>query len=209
MSEKITELLNQINRLEDELRIELTVREVKFFTSTSGVKGAKRSLRIKPVNDGKKRSLFKWTQFRNILSLPILYGLIAPMVFLDFCVSVYQLICFPLFKIQKSRRQDFISISRYKLTHLNFIEKTHCIYCEYINGLLAYVTDIASKTEQYFCPIKYANKVVGPHARYGHFQDFEDSKNFHNNLKAYRQALRSSEQFSNAIQSKDSPRATS
>ena len=206
MSEKVTELLHQISRLENELRVALTVKEVKVVASSFEPKGDERLHHsAMSARTRSKRSLLKWTQFRNIISLPVIYGLIVPMVFLDICVSFYHFTCFPLFNIQKSRRRDFISIGRHKLTHLNFIEKFHCLYCEYINGLLSYVTDIASKTEQYFCPIKYANKTINVHSRYRSFQDFEDPRNFHENLEAFRQSLKKGNPSANKNSTNGSP----
>ena len=39
-------------------------------------------------------------------------------------------------------------IDRYALSYLNVIEKLNCVYCEYVNGLIAYVQEIAARTEQ-------------------------------------------------------------
>jgi hypothetical protein len=73
--------------------------------------------------DGARRSsLFEWTRFRNVLAAPVIYTLIFPMILLDFTVTIYQAICFPLFGIPKSRRSDFISIGRHRLRSLNIVD---------------------------------------------------------------------------------------
>jgi hypothetical protein len=190
MTKNVNDILDQISNLEEELRRALSVKPMSAPPSeASGRRPAAHLSVPQPTGTG-RRSLFKWTRFRNVLAAPIIYALIVPMVLLDITVTLYQAVCFPLFGIQKSRRSDFISIGRHRLTFLNAIEKIHCVYCEYINGLLAFVSDIASKTEQYFCPIKYANKVITAHARYDSFQEYGDNINFHESLKAYRRALR-------------------
>lgn len=195
MTKNVNDILSQISALEEELRLALSVKVISPPVSTNTVPKAVRSDRS-AAPAGTPASLFRWNRFRNILAAPVLYALIIPMVFLDLSVTLYQALCFPLFGIQKSRRQDFISVSRHRLPYLNIIEKIHCVYCEYINGLLAFVTDVASKTEQYFCPIKYARKVIAAHARYDGFQEYGENINFHESLKAYRLALRTKQQGS-------------
>lgn len=189
MTKSVNDILGQISNLEEELRRALAVQVISPPVSENQGRPADQLSATRSAGT-RRRSLFKWTRFRNVLALPIIYALIVPMVLLDLAVTIYQAVCFPLFGIQKSRRSDFISIGRHRLTFLNVIEKIHCVYCEYINGLLAFVSDIASKTEQYFCPIKYANKVIAAHARYDSFQEYGDNIDFHESLKAYRRALR-------------------
>ena len=58
----------------------------------------------------------------------------------------------------------------------NLIEKLGCVYCSYANGLLAYVTEIAARTEQHFCPIKHARALLRPHAYYANFVPYGDPR---------------------------------
>jgi hypothetical protein len=46
--------------------------------------------------------------------------------------------------------------------------------CGYANGVFAHVREVASRTEQYWCPIKHARRVLGVRARYGSFVDYGD-----------------------------------
>jgi len=78
---------------------------------------------------------------------------------------------------------------RQHLHYLNWIEKFHCTYCAYGAGLLAYITEIVARTEQYFCPIKHARKVMGTHSRYIKFLEYGDAKNYQENLESYRKQL--------------------
>jgi hypothetical protein len=61
---------------------------------------------------------------------------------------------------------------------------------EYANGLIAYATEIAARTEQYWCPIKHAHKVLGTHARYQRFLSYGESDQYQARLKQFRDALR-------------------
>jgi hypothetical protein len=74
--------------------------------------------------------------------------------------------------------------------HLNAIEKVHCVYCGYANGLIAYVREIAARTEQYWCPIKHARVVAAPHPRYRSFLDYGDAIGYRRKLPAIRASLR-------------------
>jgi hypothetical protein len=112
--------------------------------------------------------------------------MIIPMLLLDLCVSFYQLTCFPIYGITKVRRGDYMVFDRQQLAFLNVIERFHCTYCAYGNGLMAYASEIVGRTEEYFCPIKHARKVLGPHSRYPRFLSYGDAENYEKKLEAYR-----------------------
>jgi hypothetical protein len=63
------------------------------------------------------------------------------------------------------------------------------MYCSYAVGLLAYANEIIARTEQYFCPIKHAGKILGTHARYEHFLEYGEADNYHGKLEALREEL--------------------
>lgn len=50
-----------------------------------------------------------------------------------------------------------------KLVYLNGIEKFNCLSCGYGYGVISYTREIIARTEQYWCPIKHARRVVGSH----------------------------------------------
>jgi hypothetical protein len=112
------------------------------------------------------------------LTAPIIYALIVPMALLDLCVSLYQAVCFPVYGLKKVRRRDYIALDRHHLAYLNALEKLNCAYCSYANGLLAYVREIAARTESYWCPIKHARRVAGVHGLYREFAEFGDAAAF-------------------------------
>lgn len=114
------------------------------------------------------------TTFLVMLSVPLIYACAVPFFLLDLSVTFYQAVCFPILGVPKVRRRDYLIFDRGRLAYLNAIEKVGCVYCSYANGLLAYVTEIAGRTEQRFCPIKHAGPVVRPHSRYSHFAPYGD-----------------------------------
>lgn len=124
-----------------------------------------------------------------IITAPVIYAMIVPLLLLDLFVSVYQMVCFPVYGIPKVRRADYFVFDRHHLAYLNALEKLNCAYCSYANCLIAYVREIAARTEQYWCPIKHARRVIGTHARYAAFDDYGDAEGYHKRLAELRQDL--------------------
>ena len=84
--------------------------------------------------------------------------MIVPLVILDIFMEIYHRICFPLYGLGYVSRSSFIKIDRQKLSYLSFLEKLHCAYCGYANGLMAYGVEIAGKTEEYWCGIMHEKR---------------------------------------------------
>ena len=125
-----------------------------------------------------------------LLTAPIIYSLFVPFVVVDAWVSLYQLVCFPIYGIDRVRRSDYIALDRRKLAYLNAIEKANCEYCSYANGLLAYIREIAARSEQYWCPIKHARRIRGPHTHYRLFVDYGDVEGYKHELPVLRKSLK-------------------
>jgi hypothetical protein len=124
-----------------------------------------------------------WEHIRSVgflfwLTAPIIYAMIVPLVFIDLCATLYQFTCFPVYGIERVRRSDYVIIDRHRLSYLNAIEKLNCVFCGYANGVIAYVRELASRTEQYFCPIKHALSVPGTHTRYSRFVAYGDAAEY-------------------------------
>ncbi|MEK7216490.1 MAG: hypothetical protein AAB289_12930, partial [Chloroflexota bacterium] len=126
----------------------------------------------------------------SLLTAPVIYSLVVPFMVLDVWVTLYQWICFPIYGIARVRRRDYFTLDRHKLGYLNVIEKAHCVYCGYVNGCVAYVREIAARTEQYWCPIRHATPVPAPHQRYHLFFDYGDAVGYRRNLGSLRATLR-------------------
>jgi hypothetical protein len=125
--------------------------------------------------------------------------MIIPLVITDIFITFYQLTCFPIYGIKKVRRADYIIYDRQQLQYLNFIEKFHCTYCAYGTGMIAYISEIVARTEQYFCPIKHARKVLGAHSRYSRFIEYGDADNYQERLEQYRRALNEEKRSNSSI----------
>src|ERR1035441_2509579 len=136
---------------------------------------------LETLSEHRRLKTSSWKHLRNtrrlvILSSPLIYACVLPFLLLDLSVAIYQLVCFPIYGIPRVRRKDYLIFDRGRLAYLNTIEKVGCIYCSYANGLLAFVTEIAARTEQYFCPIKHAHAVAKTHSRYAKFLPYGDAK---------------------------------
>jgi len=136
------------------------------------------SKEIKSEHRRLKTSLVRYFLHSRVLAIataPFIYAVFIPFVLLDLFVTLYQAVCFPVYDIPKARRRDYIAIDRNKLRYLNALEGLNCMYCSYGNGVLAYVAEIAGRTEQHWCPIKHARRVQNVHDRYAHFLPYGDA----------------------------------
>lgn len=125
-----------------------------------------------------KTSLLRYiagSRILAILTAPFIYACIVAFALLDLFVSTYQAVCFPVYGIPKARRRDYMAIDRNKLRYLNALEGLNCMYCSYANGLLAYVVEVAGRTEQHWCPIRHARRIQHTHDRYSHFLPYGDA----------------------------------
>lgn len=116
------------------------------------------------------------TNFRTALSAPLIYVCVIPFALLDLLITVYQTVCFPIYRIPQVRRSAYFLFDRHKLMYLNLLEKVNCTYCAYANGLLAYVTEIAARTEQHWCPIRHSLPMPPAHSRHRYFLPYGDAQ---------------------------------
>jgi hypothetical protein len=126
----------------------------------------------------------------SLLTAPVIYSLLLPFAVLDLWVWAYQWVCFPIYGIARVERGPYFALDRHELAYLNAIEKVNCTFCAYANGLLAYVREVAARTELYWCPIKHARAIPAPHVRYHQFLDYGDGEGYHRELSAVRGTLR-------------------
>jgi len=172
--------LPDIKKLEEEIKSEFyELRHGKIWFSEE----------IKREHRRLKTSLIPYllqSRFFAILTAPFIYVLIIPFSLLDLFVSTYQAVCFPVYGIPKALRRDYMAIDRGKLQYLNALESLNCLYCSYANGLLAYVVEIAGRTEQHWCPIRHARRVERTHDRYSHFLPYGDASSYREQIEKVR-----------------------
>jgi len=135
-------------------------------------------------------SFLRTVSLASLLTTPILYSVALPLVLLDLWVTLFQWTCFPIYGIARVRRGVYFAIDRHRLAYLNVIEKANCMYCSYANGVIAYVREVAARTEHYWCPIKHARRVPGTHAHYQLFFEYGDARGYRHGLAALRRRLR-------------------
>ena len=186
--DKIKEIFEEIKRLEKELIIEIQKNEEEFFYKIKGKKiyfeeKTKKYQKTFLVN---VVTYLSNASFLNILTVPFIWSCIIPAILMDLSISIYQFVCFKIYKIPKVTRSEYIIIDHHSLSYLNLIEKINCIYCGYFNGLIAYAQEIAARTEQYWCPIKHARKLATVHSRYHKFLDYGDCQDYQMRLEALR-----------------------
>jgi hypothetical protein len=191
MNDRIAGILAQMAALERDLHTAVQSQESKMFFQIKG-KRVEFERSVLAAHRKLKKSFFRWLvtdRPQNLITGPVIYAMIIPLLMLDACVSFYQWACFPIYGIVKVQRRDYIVFDRRHLAYLNSIEKFHCTYCEYGTGLMAYMGEILARTEQYFCPIKHAHKILGTHTRYNRFLEYGEADAYEAKLEEFRVAL--------------------
>lgn len=192
MSSILSQLQARINALEDEFERELVARRKQFRYEVE-------NRRVKFEEEARKQhrrlrtSILKFLRYSPILhylTAPFIYALIIPITLLDVFVTVYQWVCFPVYGIRRVKRPAYVVLDRRKLSYLNFIEKLNCEFCGYANGIIGYAREVASRTEQYWCPIKHSRGVRSCHHRYYDFIDYGDAEGFRERAKKLREDVR-------------------
>ena len=191
MTNRIEEIVSRIQALEADLEVEISHRRE---TVMHDFEERRMQFENELLEQQKrfKMGLLKylWTaDLRSFIATPFIYILIVPLIFLDISISIYQAVCFPLFGIKKAKRTDYIVFDRAHLAYLNLFEKINCAYCSYGNGLIAYVREIAGKTEQYWCPIKHSKRMYLSHPYYSKFAEYGDAARYQEELIRLREEL--------------------
>jgi len=123
-------------------------------------------------------ALIKRSRPINLVTGPIIYSMIFPLLILDAFVSFYQWSCFPIYGIPKLSRKDFIIFDRQELKYLDWISKFHCTYCAYGVGIVAFVGAVIGATEPYFCPIIHKSKKRYAAQKNDQYIPFDEPVNF-------------------------------
>lgn len=189
---KIDDILERLRRvqqeLEDELERLLAEKRSEFqYTIRRGKVVFERSVRR--LQRSQRVGLWRYLRdapLAYVLSAPVIYGMIVPLVILDLSFTIYQNICFRIYGIPLVRRSDYLVIDRHHLDYLNAIEKLNCVYCGYGNGLIAYAREVIARTEQFWCPIKHARRTLDVHRRAERFFNYGDVLSYQQGLLTLR-----------------------
>ena len=188
MDTRIAALLETMKKLEQELLLEIEKKEAEFYYKVIGKK-----VRFEAEARKQHRAMMlrisrylAEAPLLNILTAPLIWVILIPALLLDFSVSIFQAVCFRVYGIPRVKRQHYIVIDHQSLAYLNLIEKLNCIYCGYFNGLIAYVREVAARTEQYWCPVKHARRIASMHSRYGKFLEYGDAESYRRQLEESR-----------------------
>lgn len=191
----MTQRMKEIARTIVELQVELD-REIEFRRRALGVRVHDRLVEFERgiVIEQRKlktsvRAFLARSSVGAIITAPVIYSMLLPLVLLDIWISFYQAVCFRAYGIARVERRDYIAFDRGRLAYLNWVEALNCAYCAYANGVIAYAREIGSRTEQYWCPIKHALKISDPHQRYYEFLEFGDAEGYRTRLAAFRALL--------------------
>jgi hypothetical protein len=191
MNPKISELLAHIQQMELEIEQEMKRKRAELQADFEE-KRVRFEHEVLEQQRRFKTGLFKYilsADLLTVLTAPVIYAVIFPMVLLDISVTLYQHICFRVYGIPRVKRSDYFVFDRAHLAYLNLLEKINCAYCSYGNGLMAYAREIVARTEQYWCPIKHARKVMAAHPYYTGFVDFGDAESYKQELERLRAQL--------------------
>ncbi len=191
MNENIRRILSEISELEEELASVIDEQQERLHYRIEGSR-IRFEENLRRIHHELKTGVLPWlrkSELRNIASAPFIYLMMVPFVMLDVFLFVYQSVCFPLYRIPKVRRSNYVVVDRHHLGYLNAIEKVNCMFCGYVDGLLSYTRQIVSRTEMYWCPTKHARKVLEPHRRYSRFTDFGVGEDYEAHVTGMRKEL--------------------
>ena len=196
----IDDILERLRKLESELETELDQllnekRELFRYTLDKGKVRFEQG--IKSLQRHQRTGVWNYifaAHLGHLLTAPIIYSVFIPMVFLDIMATIYQQLCFRVYGIPLVVRKRYIIIDRQHLAYLNFIEKLNCIYCGYSNGVIEYVREIASRSEQYWCPIKHAQRTPDSHRRVNRFVDYGDAESYRKKFRQLREEIKNLQQ---------------
>ncbi|TSC78622.1 MAG: hypothetical protein G01um101425_1024 [Candidatus Peregrinibacteria bacterium Gr01-1014_25] len=93
----------------------------------------------------------------RMVSVIVVNVMLIPLLVADLVCSIYHAVYFRLNGMPLIPRKDYIVIDRGRLMKLNWAQRWACAYCDYANGLIAWIKAIINTTEIYSCAIKHAS----------------------------------------------------
>jgi hypothetical protein len=191
MNPIISELLARIQHIESEIELEMKLKraELKADFDETRVRFEREVLEQQRRFKTGTMAYLLTANWLSVLTAPVIYALLFPILLLDLSITVYQHICFRAYGLACVKRSDYFVYDRTHLAYLNLIEKINCAYCSYGNGVMAYGREVVARTEQYWCPIKHARKIMAAHPYYTGFVDFGNAQGYKDELENLRTEL--------------------
>lgn len=168
-----------------DLQIDKLYKKRDYITEVLKKKGELRQKRISVWNKLIHSNI--WMTLKYLISMPFIYGMIVPGIFMHITIEIYHQVCFRIYGIPRVNPREYFIFDRRKLPHLNWLEKINCAYCSYYNCLVSYIQEIVGRTERYWCPIKHAQRRRNPHNHYDLFTEYSDAESLRENWAELRQ----------------------
>jgi hypothetical protein len=203
MKQHAEELVARIRALQDELEEEYHRAQLEFALKRAEL--AEDFLRQQKRYKASLLGFLLSPRPLVVLTSPLIYLGWIPFLLMDLFITLYQAVCFPIYRIPRVRHADYLVFDHVDLPYLNIIEKFNCAYCSYGNGVAAYTREVAARTEQYWCPIKHARRLRDAHERYPQFFDYGDAAAFRLGLERLRQKYEAEETGAPAATEKVEP----
>ena len=189
---RVDEIIAHLQGFEEEVRVEFEKRrsDFRFVIDEKRLRFGQDVIALQQLRF--KRGVLAYLSRARPLSwlaTPVIWLGIVPVALLDLFVVVYQAACFPAYDIPKVKRSEYVVLDRGDLEYLNAIEKLNCVYCGYANGVAGLFREVAARTEQYWCPIKHARRIVAEHDYYPNFFEHGDAESYRLGLERLRRAL--------------------
>ena len=148
MTTQIDSLLARLRSLEEELEAEFEAlrREVEFAIGNRRIRFPAHILNRQRLHKVGVWRYLRHSRLLVALTAPVVYSGLIAFVVMDLFVTAYARLCFPIYGIAPVRRADYLVSDRAELPYLNAIEKFHCFYCSYVNGVAAYLREVAART---------------------------------------------------------------
>lgn len=112
--------------------------------------------------------------FLVLIATLAIYSVVIPVMLIDLWVGIYQYIYFGIMKIPRIKRSEYVIFDRVYLPKLSIMQRINCLYCEYVNGVFAWIKEVAAQTEIYSCAIKHSTTLKGRE----HHRDFYQNSDF-------------------------------
>lgn len=189
MNARINDIVARIKAMQIELEAELSKARTQLNYRLEGHR-VRFEQGVREQHRRLKIGLLRYVLFprwRHVVVAPFVYAVLPALLLLDLMTSLYHAVCFPLLGIPKVHRGDYFVYDRHQLAYLNLLEIANCAYCSYGNGLVSYVKEIVGRTEQYWCPIRHAQRILDAHSHYPNFTDYGDAEAYRRDLAHLRQ----------------------